>query len=124
MPNGNTIEAEVATEDALAEIVAHIPQLTRWTSEQRPVEGIAQRRLWCRSAGTFTYQTSVAERVVGAEALERIVEVFFNASRLPAQPWYPAFLGGRVLERQLALDRKSTRLNSSHYSPSRMPSSA
>ena len=32
--------------------------------------------------------------------------------------------GARDLESWLAADRKSTRLNSSHYSRSRMPSSA
>lgn len=91
---------EVDTEAALTEIVANIPLLTAWAAEQRPGSGaIAQRRLWYGPAGTYVYQTSVAAPVAGSDALEQVAEVFFNASRLQAQPWYPAFVGGRVLDK-------------------------
>ena len=48
-----------------------------------------------------------------------------SAYELVHTPGFPAFRSGRLIKvSKKALDRKSTRLNSSHSAKSRMPSSA
>ena len=72
----------------------------------------AANRLF-RTPSAITRQVQTLEAALGAELLDRSVK----PPRLNS-------LGSRVLEQARDLDRKSTRLNSSHGGISRMPSSA
>ena len=75
------------------------------------------------------YKPLVAKLLEGTgETEERFVATIGNACRVQPKLWGcepETILGAALRCAQLALpDRKSTRLNSSHYGLSRMPSSA
>lgn len=62
------------------------------------------RREWVPDAGTFCYQTHIAVSNQPRERLSWLAEVFYNASTLAQQPWYPQFLGGAAQACRLAHD--------------------
>lgn len=88
LPVADAIREAPATSAALQSMAA------RHRAGRADARGYHTVRHWEPSAGTWCYQTHIAAPDQPAERLVRVAELFFAAATLPAQPWYPQFLGG------------------------------
>ncbi|MCB1616279.1 MAG: hypothetical protein KDI30_09720 [Pseudomonadales bacterium] len=87
---------EVDVDTALNEMLANVPLVMSWVKQHSDIRDIAVQRFWHAPANTHIYHTVAAVEGAGQVDLDTVAEVFLHANQLESQPWYPAFISGRL----------------------------
>jgi hypothetical protein len=91
---------EIALPSALDEsvsVAAALMEMAVAAEEDGALQPVHILRRWEARAGTYTYHTHVQVACADVSTFSKVVDCFFHAAALPAQPWYSQFLRGQSL---------------------------
>lgn len=91
---------EIALPSALDEsatVAATLMKMSVAAERDGVLQPVRILRRWEAGAATYTYHTHVQVACADVSIFSKVVDCFFHAAALPAQPWYAHFLRGKSL---------------------------